>query len=499
MLCRYYTRGLANIAATFSAVSALSGRCSVTDMVNLPAQDDAAIAASCADPTNVVAALMTQAVTGDRATFHMDTIAQCAALDPITVSSSAAAATICPEMITPHQAAGDVCVFDWDCTDGLLCQAPDLAVQDLRCLPPVGVGEPCVGDLGGGSVRRCAAGLTCNAAYLCEEMPGPGDSCEYGVECGPGSTCDTAAVAAVCIATGLNGPCQQDNDCDDLDPATPALACGPGDTCVSRLNTGDACEIAMSECDDRCAVCRPTTPLGASAQCQDRGAVGDACSDDNHCRHGTLCDESTGVCVLGTPVNEECAANADCRTGLTCSDANVCIPQPGLGDACSAATTEDCSEGKCGGGTCVLGRAGDSCDADTDCLTDLVCVDGPADSACAAKPTAGSCSVDQACAEGFSCSGDLVCVPSPGAAQSCANQLVCQNGLYCDSTTELCEVRKEAGASCEQASECLSDVCVHNACTPTHTGCFGDRTFFTALIVYALMMPVVRFRRRRRC
>ena len=203
-------------------------------------------------------------------------------------------------------------------------------------------------------------------------------------------------------------------------PSTP-----PGQTCAVNADCADTAACVQSKC----------TPKDCpNEDCLDKQAcVNDACVD-------RLC---VGVSCTGDSV----CANGDCLP-LRCS-AGDCAP----GRACAA---EQCVELRCYG---VI------------CPGSTVCVDGlcqPADCANQSCGPREACLADvcqDATCYGVICPGGLSCVQGLCIGPTCTDGFKDGAETDVDCGGGSC-MRCGADAGCTQASDCQSDVCAGQRCTP---------------------------------
>jgi hypothetical protein len=212
---------------------------------------------------------------------------------------------------------------------------------------------------------------------------------------------------------------------------------------------GDACAI-----DAECSSNHCVTRIGGPGVCRQGtcgleialAKIGESCEQQD-CDPGAFCNAEL-MCAALLPQGETCNLNSDCDYGLLClGTPATCKPAPHINDACDGICAEvnaTCSIA----GTCVaLGRPGDLCTVDSDCMmasqcdTTNKCVAFPTrDMACVSQcsedswcqiqsgQTMGVCVAPQAngasCADNRECSTHF-CMPAASGAGTCADRQVC--------------------------------------------------------------------------
>lgn len=191
-------------------------------------------------------------------------------------------------------------------------------------------------------------------------------------------------------------------------------------------------------------------------------SISSCSSDRDPCETGASCvalDDCgiDAVCVGTKCVTQHClengascgAANGACESGL-CSGPpdgdRVCAtgPQP---DGWNCTSSTHCSSGDCNGGsfTCVArGSAtlGDSCEQDTDCVAELICLHDPCASpegTCSTRQqNEGPCCAWSDCQTGSACLRDPSC--DPNAPRHCGGRYLpgepCCTHDECSSTCD---------------------------------------------------------------
>jgi hypothetical protein len=234
---------------------------------------------------------------------------------------------------------------------------------------------------------------------LCEIVPGnDGASCEDGLFCTAGDTCEegscTAGEANTCGLEPDGCNIVQCDEAADTCAAQPVVngtsctstnLCLQGSTCQNGLCIGGTPNDCFFFPTPAChtASCNPDT---GSCEANPASSLdGTACPPDpaDPCTVNRTCD--TGVCQGGVP--KDCSAlTGGCNLGVCNMGTGVCMAQPVLdGDPCNdlnACTSgETCNAGACNGGTATTACVGgDACcpsgctealDADCSCAVNL--------------------------------------------------------------------------------------------------------------------------------
>ncbi|MBM4380886.1 MAG: hypothetical protein FJ086_16530, partial [Deltaproteobacteria bacterium] len=135
--------------------------------------------------------------------------------------------------------------------------------------------------------------------------------------------------------------------------------------------------------------------------------------------------------------------------------ATVTVSQPLLANGASCSTGTQCASGFCADGVCC----------NTAC-------DGPCDT-CLANPSApasaGTCTPRAAAEAGSpSCFPSLCSGTTAACASSCASDVPCAAGAYCDSGS--CRAQLALGTACTSDNACTSGHCVDGVCCNTACG-----------------------------
>jgi hypothetical protein len=191
-------------------------------------------------------------------------------------------------------------------------------------------GACCTGtcSAGGGIIGTWSDGAE---GARCGLVPDGFQSCQARLACDEGT----------CVRLGAGDECLANIDC----PAGLACngVCGPsreeGETCV-RVNGEDTCDHVGLWCD-------------TTDHCRRFAVEGEACTEDQPCRRGLLCDETAGRCRAVLAEGEPCGDFRVCADGLFCPFVSgaVCTPWLEAGAACDMHT--DCVSGACVASVCA--------------------------------------------------------------------------------------------------------------------------------------------------
>ncbi len=200
----------------------------------------------------------------------------------------------------------------------LLVGAPGGEVASVFTLEALATACASSADCGGGP---CVDGYCCN------------DPCSGGQD-----DCLACSIAAGGSEDGICTPRVAGAGCSDGSVCTTGDVCDAAGSCQGgpALSCDDGNECSTDDCDP--AVGCTTSPLPAGTDCDDD----DACTTSDQCN-------DAGTCVGGV---------------LDCSDAEECTIDgcdPSLGcthEAAPDGTPCDSGDGRCSGGTCILGEGG---------------------------------------------------------------------------------------------------------------------------------------------
>lgn len=233
--------------------------------------------------------------------------------------------------------------------------------------------------------------------------------------------------------------------------------------------------------------------------------IGGACSIDDECAGeayclSALCPAEAGTCTARQASGTACTGDEQCESGLVCED-DVCrVPTNTSGGPCGGDSDLDCpldqyclgedatTRGTCTPWASVLTiAAGQPCDPTMEdfCQEGLSCVVTAVDPTtfmptweCRARVGAGA-----ACGDGFpgQCPDTHFCTANPlagtfegtcdalpVAGEGChqdENEPACAPGLTCNVSLN-CVVPVDNGGTCSDNSDCFSRRCVSGTCEP---------------------------------
>lgn len=258
------------------------------------------------------------------------------------------------------------------------------------------------------------------------------------------------------------GKVADNTDCDDANAQV-----NPGATDVCADGVDQNCSGA-----DQACICGDGNKGGSEACDDGNRASCDGCSAD--CRtieqqvpwYPDADGDSYGSAQA--PESAYCAPAGKVATNTDCNDSDPGI-HPGAADVCSDGIDQDCSGQD---RTCVLGS---SCTTNAECPTgfcvDGVCCESACDSAC--QTCNHPLSTPGLCAAQFDMTTDAACGAYTCYAGKCASSCLwygsvpfeglCASGNYC-ATNGSCLPKKENGAACAVAGECVSGLCADGVC-----------------------------------
>lgn len=281
------------------------------------------------------------------------------------------------------------------------------------------------------------------------------------VRCGEG----TELVGGRCVPLSGDANVPGDGDGDgDGGPGPGDVTCGDGavlfdGVCEGKRPIGSACESGEQCLSDTC--------LGEDKGATDGYCTQVACSPNRPCEAGSQCyySRTAGqfLCLVF------CDDANDCRDGYACqplytSDVSVCAPSCTVTQACPAGTLCEESSGKCVLHECELG-ASDPCgeggddDGGTPASSDLVCYAdrlGISESGAVCLPSCNPSAIATPCAD------NEVCQPLP---EDPANTGLC--------VPPLCKATED----CSAGAVCMSGVCQPPARCDENGECAGDDVF----------------------
>ncbi len=239
----------------------------------------------------------------------------------------------CGDVFTGTVQRGEECILDDECIGESFCRFDDSCPG--TCSDLLSAGESCLDD------KHCDPGLVCSEATArCVEPSSVGEPCGMGEP--------QCALPYICLG-------------EDEDAGEPGV-CVAAEQALSR-EEGEACVFIGED----------------PALCQE----GLACRVEDI----NLTDGVVSVCRAMVAAGEECglALPSMCESGHYCDGIDIeagefsgtCMPLPGSGDSCAEDLFTPCQVGLiCLDGTCTERKNnGQSCNVDTECLSDN-CADG---------------------------------------------------------------------------------------------------------------------------
>jgi hypothetical protein len=254
----------------------------------------------------------------------------------------------------------ELCCAGNVCADGGCCVAERCVAQGISCAPFDGSCQN--GGCGscGGRGQPCCRRVYLPVPPTWERRAFPASCTEAGMTCGPDGTCQPCGMAAgeaCCAGAICLGPSL-------VCSATRCTPCGGvGDLCCGDRSCRDGGCCFSGRCVAPGAACSVTQPAAGSCQegrCSGCGARGQACCNNSTCWDGGPC--VGGLCPGCGGAGERC-----CGQGRkACADGFACLVPTGPGGASQPALAscrkcggeeELCCDGACAdGGCCHLGR-----------------------------------------------------------------------------------------------------------------------------------------------
>ena len=375
-----------------------------------------------------------------------------------------------------------------------------------------------------GACQRYASGTTCKAATC----PSASVTFTGASTCDGAGTCVRPAAAScspyVCGTNACKNACTANSDCN-----LPAMctngscglkdngrSCASGTECKSNFCSQGVC--CATNCNGTCKSCSlsatagtcSNVPVGTSdpqGTCKDQGVA--TCGTNGVCDGAGACQRYAAGAIC---VSSSCATGASTQTNArTCDGAGTCKTATTTNCApylCSGTTSCNTAckvDGDCTGAICdpmtnlcgTYKRQGQACNATTDCLTGLSCVDGvccgstscPICMACNVTGTPGTCAnVPSGTAEPHTrcatsttapCGNTGACNGS-GACQMQASGVSC-GGASCSVSTYTPPSTCNGAGSCvaPATSTCSPYVCGTGACKSScaaDTDCVAPNT-----------------------
>ncbi len=173
-----------------------------------------------------------------------------------------------------------------------------------------------------------------------------------------------------------------------------------------------------------------------------------ACSSDDQCGDGEVCDTDSGVCRDG------CAGDGDCDANSQCGDGGFCEPRQDC-DADNACAGADEACNTCVGRCELVDAGARPCQTDTNCFVEEFC--DPCRSIC--RPQGQRC---DPCTDDAECggAGDLCLDFNVGGSfcgTECAGNADCPRGFICSETGDGASQCVPASGDCADPAQCDDD------------------------------------------
>jgi hypothetical protein len=228
--------------------------------------------------------------------------------------------------------AGSTCFGDEQCLEEHRCHPLDCDPISEFCRD--GLEGTCIGDQSAGEYclynDDCTDGLFCTTQETCRETYEDGETCS---PLGPPTQCGEGSVCA-------GGLCSQEPDFTEPLPER-------GESCVPVQGLASACAGDLV-----CTIDDNAAELAYS--CQDRKSVGGTCHRNRECTSGRCARDirsAVGECLELLELGDSCGHPADCASGV-CIDRLCVSSKRQLGEPCRR--DAHCGEGLCHGGQCVV-------------------------------------------------------------------------------------------------------------------------------------------------
>ena len=279
----------------------------------------------------------------------------------------------------------------------------------------------------------CSQGNQCNSTICLDEV------CCTSASCPSGQRCDIPGSQGFCAPLRSNGS-----------------PCSEGNTCASSL------------CTD--GVCCNAAACGAGLRCDVPGQAG-LCTAPPPTATPTRTPTATPT---PQPLGRDCATNRQCVSNA-CVDGICCAESCEAGRFCNISGSV---------GTCAFRKTvGETCQQDTDCLSDY-CTGGQ----CRLRlPTPTPTPVVTRKPGGSTCNADFACESGLCTDGVCCSERRCAVGERCDifGSKGECVAQLPPDAACEKSSDCADGraceealdgfVCSRTpAATPLPVACVGD-------------------------
>lgn len=301
------------------------------------------------------------------------------------------------------------CSSDADCGPNQVCSGGQCAQAPCTSNADCSDGKECNTSTGDCEVPTCSSDTDCQSGYICDtnnhcvsECP-VCRSCSSQADCGANGFCAGFDSGNKCItACGPNGGCPGDSQCFQVPaPATSGSCSSPSD-----CSSGDQCYQTQS--GNVCATpCSSDADCGSNQSCQTYGQV-------------SICADIHNLCLNpDAPSAGACPADYTCQGGDGTGDTGgggggggtgSCA---GLGNTCDP-NTQDFSQCSSDNDACLTLQSGSSicsctCETDSDCGADAVCVAVTGGKACVPSSGGGgggptcdnvNCGPGQVCQDG---------------------------------------------------------------------------------------------------
>jgi hypothetical protein len=320
--------------------------------------------------------------------------------------------------------------FDWSVSSSLSTLTHEMGHA-------IGLGHPCI---------NCGELMAAKSQGFGLDPDGPQAGDIQGIQqlypapglVGSGCSSDGACDSGLCASVGGTSFCSQ----------TCSGTCPSGMICQNVSGEGQICVFSSTEIALPGESCGPP---GCVDQC-DLENVGPGCN----------------MCI---PINQA-GTESQCFKGCNAQTQQGC--DSGAGESCETIFQNDNVSGVCvgGGGTALRGQ---TCDQNTGCVADLVCVlnaGSTTTGTCLAecdKTTGSGCFNTENCIAAFS-DGSAACFPAGAGVDgnTCNDVNDCARGFLCNFNEGKCRARCDQGFSCSSADDtctavanALGSICVH--------------------------------------
>lgn len=363
------------------------------------------------------------------------------------------------------------CVVDADCDDGVVCTVDTCDVATGFC-NIVGDDASCDDGLFCNGIEYCDYCLGCQVWYdpcagsPCDEENDTCWSCLTDADCDDLVACtiDRCNVATgFCSNTADDTLCDNGLYCDGAESCDASLDCRAG----TPVDCGDGVECTLDACDEAIDACGHTP---SHAVC-DNGLYCDGqetCDALLDCQAGTAVDCSDGVGCTGDVCNEltngcdHVPSDALCSDGVYCNGAEVCDSLLG----CQTGTPVDCNDSI----VCTVDSCNEALGACEHLANNLQCDDGLyCNGVESCDPTAG-CRIGMPvnCNDGIACTSDSCDEATHACGHTPADNL-CDDGVFCNGA-ETCD----AAGGCQPGA----DPCPGQSCDEVNQTCGAGRQFW---------------------